>query len=90
MLMDSKHGDLRGLSYLLRNRNMWPEGFEWDYSVCAKCAMGLARKAGLENFNKELDHTTNVYLFMNMTDATSSTTTPEIVADRIDGYLETV
>lgn len=26
---------------LLRDKARWPEGFEWDYSSCASCAMGL-------------------------------------------------
>ena len=36
---DLTNPTLYGLSYLLRNL---PEGFEWDYSSCKNCAMGLA------------------------------------------------
>lgn len=34
--------DLAGLSWRLRNRETWPPGFQWDYSRCRRCAMGLA------------------------------------------------
>jgi hypothetical protein len=32
---------LAALSYALRHPEMWPKGFEWDYSFCHSCAMGL-------------------------------------------------
>jgi hypothetical protein len=34
--------NLRDLAIILRNRKVWPEGFRWDYSDCATCAMGMA------------------------------------------------
>jgi hypothetical protein len=33
---------LRALSFALRHKELWPAGFEWNYSSCAQCAMGLA------------------------------------------------
>lgn len=33
---------LARLAVVLRDRSMWPEGFEWDYGMCSSCAMGLA------------------------------------------------
>ncbi len=33
---------LERLSYLLRHRELWPKGFEWDFPRCDSCAMGLA------------------------------------------------
>jgi hypothetical protein len=35
---------LQALSHILRHRELWPEGFAWDYSECETCAMGLAHK----------------------------------------------
>lgn len=32
---------LEALSYALRHQETWPVGFEWDYSTCDTCAMGL-------------------------------------------------
>ena len=32
---------LEALSYALRHQETWPVGFEWDYSNCTTCAMGL-------------------------------------------------
>ena len=37
----------RELSFILRNRALWPAGFEWDYSQCENCAMGLAFSLGM-------------------------------------------
>lgn len=31
-----------GLIYLLRNRDVWPPRFRWDYGGCHTCALGLA------------------------------------------------
>lgn len=35
---------LKGLVYLLRHPQLWPEGFRWDWSRSESCAMGLAAK----------------------------------------------
>jgi hypothetical protein len=37
---------LATLSFILRNKELWPEGFEWDYTSCLSCAMGLAIRLG--------------------------------------------
>lgn len=41
-LDDYSQPSLQRLSYLLRHKELWPEGFTWDFSDCSKCAMGLA------------------------------------------------
>lgn len=33
---------LPGLIYILRNQELWPEKFKWNYAHCGACAMGLA------------------------------------------------
>lgn len=33
---------LARLAVVLRDRSMWPDGFEWNYGDCPRCAMGLA------------------------------------------------
>lgn len=35
---------LKDLSYLLRHREEWPEGFYWDYTNMGTCAAGLAEQ----------------------------------------------
>lgn len=35
---------LRMLAAILRDKSRWPVGFEWDYSHCLTCAMGLAAR----------------------------------------------
>jgi hypothetical protein len=35
---------LQGLSYILRHKELWPEGFVWDFSFPQSCALGLAQK----------------------------------------------
>lgn len=42
-LLDLSRPSLRGLSFLLRHKELWPAGFVWDYGYCDSCAMGLAR-----------------------------------------------
>ena len=32
---------VRGLIYVLRHRELWPEKFVWEYTNCVTCAMGL-------------------------------------------------
>lgn len=43
-LQDLSKPSLEALSHILRHTELWPVGFEWDYSECEKCAMGLAGK----------------------------------------------
>jgi hypothetical protein len=51
---------LPDLAIILRDRSVWPAGFEWDYKWCTSCAMGLAaRLAGAitrhaENLDAEI------------------------------------
>jgi hypothetical protein len=33
---------LRDLAVILRHREVWPEGFEWRFSQCEHCALGVA------------------------------------------------
>jgi hypothetical protein len=33
---------LPALAYVLRHRELWPEGFVWNFIGCETCAMGLA------------------------------------------------
>lgn len=44
--MDTQAHDLpptlENLSKVLRNQDLWPLGFPWDYTHGATCAMGLA------------------------------------------------
>ncbi len=52
MFLDEKRfGELQqpplvGFIHVLRNPDLWPEGFGWSYANCDKCAMGLAKELG--------------------------------------------
>jgi hypothetical protein len=35
---------LENLSYILRHREWWPEGFHWNFSNCPTCAIGMCRE----------------------------------------------
>ena len=35
---------LENLSYILRHREWWPDGFEWNYRCEGTCAIGLCRE----------------------------------------------
>lgn len=36
------HPSLEALSYLLRRKEYWPAGFEWNFKFHSTCALGLA------------------------------------------------
>jgi hypothetical protein len=38
------------LAQILRDQTKWPEGFQWDYSDCRQCAMGLALRLWQRTF----------------------------------------
>jgi hypothetical protein len=46
---------LAELSRVLRNRQEWPADFEWDYSQCETCAMGLAFRLLDETLPPEME-----------------------------------
>jgi hypothetical protein len=35
---------LENLAFILRDRRLWPKGFEWNYKNCNSCAIGMAAK----------------------------------------------
>lgn len=35
---------LAALSFVLRNKDLWPAGFQWDFGSTKECAMGLAHR----------------------------------------------
>lgn len=35
---------LTALAFVLRNWELWPPGFRWNYDYCETCALGMARK----------------------------------------------
>jgi hypothetical protein len=41
-LQDLTKPSLEALSHILRHKELWPTGFEWNYGFCYSCAMGLA------------------------------------------------
>ena len=90
---------LARLAWLLRHKEAWPEGFEWDFGDCFRCGMGLAAQlwdacafdltlslsAGQAViWDIPYDEANRIFLV----GASNSTwITPEMVADRIDAYL---
>ena len=90
----------RELSFILRNRALWPEGFEWDYSQCETCAMGLAFKLGMvakpfpstmiQRFNIPEHEADNIFLhaalFVPLVHGLPIT--PEHIADLLDAYAD--
>ena len=45
-----------GLIYALRNREVWPEGFKWNYLMCQTCALGLAFRLWREIDRPDIDY----------------------------------
>jgi hypothetical protein len=95
---------LKNLAIILRNKQMWPQGFEWDYTRHDTCAIGLARQIWgtpdssfflSETFNVSEKVTERFFLdahkraFLGLFRIKMSKVTPERVANLIDRYLET-
>lgn len=89
--IDLSRPSLRGLSYLLRHKELWPVGFEWDFGNCDRCAMGLAfsiwnlgELGGSYSMTEHfpISEKTSGELFLLRHSAI--VITPEMIADRID------
>ena len=91
---------LESLSFILRNKELWPDGFEWNFRDCHKCAMGLAHQIWREVRVPTCGDMSNVFklgpgvamaLFTSGWDDqqeyNSYSVTPDKIADRIDAYL---
>lgn len=96
-LFDLSIPSLRALSYALRHRECWPKTFEWNYSDCNTCAMGLSvvlwkqlefpcRSTMQEAFG--ITREDAELLFLAPIRRTSyEKVTPEMVANRIDEFV---
>lgn len=100
--VESVPATLEGLAYVLRHRELWPSGFEWDYNECHACAIGMAMKlwSGGGNRRYPISWTKNFFgisigdadaIFVNL--GTSKTpegragVAPEHVASAIECHL---
>jgi len=81
------------LVYALRHREVWPAGFEWDYRLCTKCAMGLACKLWKEIKSPNscsvesvlrMKSQDSLKVFYDMRLRFDGTITPEMVADELE------
>ena len=41
---ESNEPSLPALAFVLRHKETWPTGFEWNFSNCRHCAMGMAHR----------------------------------------------
>ena len=96
---------MRALAYVLRHRETWPKGFEWNFQSCKTCAMGLAHLLWKEitcldqfaiasafSISRYDANVIFIYNYNWVTDGKKvnfSDITPEMVADEIDHYLVT-
>jgi hypothetical protein len=102
-LHDLTKPSLEALSHILRHKEMWPEGFKWNFGDCQSCAMGLAHKMWLE-INSPSSYRMAEHMGITERDACdlfveaswnadwnsdkyNFDITPEMVADQIDLYL---
>jgi hypothetical protein len=90
-LLDLSKPSLEALSYLLRHREMWPAGFEWDCTYCDQCAMGLADRLWsvyIEEVAPDDFPSAAILIDANSIRGIKwCDVTPEMVADDIDAYL---
>jgi hypothetical protein len=96
--------NLEVLSYVLRHRELWPDGFKWDYTSCLTCAFGMASKiwrnihwppadflgTASSLFSLRRDDAAGIFVTASLEpNVLWSSVTPEHVADAIDTYLAT-
>lgn len=93
-MFDVGKPELHVLSYALRHRDVWPEGFVWDFGDCDKCAMGLVDELwvlfdGSITTIFEMRGADAIRLFCSdgYPGIPAKDVTPEMVADKIDAYL---
>lgn len=97
-LLDLSKPSLQALSYVLRHRELWPEGFKWDFTLCTNCAMGLTSKLwnvyayDPYKIGEELgisgEQAQDFFCIVNAwVKGKPSAVTPEMVAEQIDLYL---
>lgn len=104
-LLDLYDGpSLKRLSYLLRHQELWPKGFEWYYSDCDRCAIGLTVTFWKLN-PKNVPYTYDIAVkaldmgeddfdpifyqpYLKKGGIVTYNVSPEMVANKIDTYLE--
>lgn len=92
-LQDSSKPSLKMLSYLLRHKELWPKGFEWDFNTHYGCAIGLFHKMWgwdvefIELSRKHGVVVETTYSRGSYAPVDDGNVTPLMVADRIDFYL---
>lgn len=91
---------LAALSFVLRNPELWPDNFEWNYTTCGDCAIGLAVKMWhgpratnfsftfMEMFDISWADLSRIFCIAEQTlGIAKSAVTPTHIADLIDAHL---
>jgi hypothetical protein len=82
---------LAGLAWVLRHKEAWPPGHQWDFTRGSTCAVGIAmRRWGtrVTDFpSMTISARNTMFCFGAYHPVADSDVTPEMVADRIDTYL---
>jgi len=85
---------LSSLAFILRNKELWPDDFHWDFWNCSTCAMGLAMEVWGQHrgciapgriakmFGMPLGDVERIFVAWR-----DGNPTPADIADRIDTYL---
>lgn len=77
----------------LRDKTLWPDGFEWNYARHDTCAIGLSERLFQREFKVRwrnpchelgLSADQNTYLFNGWGFQGQASVTPEMVADRLE------
>ena len=96
--VDLSKPSVKGLAYLLRNKQLWPAGFIWEYQYHCGCAMGLAKRMWgktpempdrqfKDAFYGRSDYGGKPYKRLGFIPKPMSKVTPEDVAARLESYL---
>ena len=94
--IEQRQATLRDLSFALRHPDTWPKDFDWNYSDCHKCAMGLSYRlwpqqikepttqAMVDGFGMNVTVASEIFTAAGRHASSIKDVTPAIIADMID------
>lgn len=93
--VDLSKPSLEALAYLLRHKELWPAGFEWNFDECDTCAIGLTTRVwdvAVSDMQRTFGLSDELYVRIVGHGAYSVVrkVTANDVATRIDSYLEEI
>lgn len=106
MFIDTKEGSesrrsvispdptLKSLAYVLRHKELWPEGFSWDFRYSTTCAIGLGHRLWPGDYSLRATYNLSeeqvARIFTKPSFFGMKWVSPETVAKRIERHLRRI